>query len=255
MYILRLFLMVLAYLLPVALGQRVALVGDWGAASPHRPQVTQAMRLEHQRNPLAALFTLGDNFYPSGKIVPEYLAELPPVKVYPAFGNHDLPHIEQQLELWKVPRFYRVGLGMVDFFILDSEAFLPEQKQWLVQQLANSRLPWKVVILHRPLYSSGLYGGNRSLREAIEPLLISFGVHLVISGHEHDYERLALPTFTQIVSGGGGAYLRGFGIIKAQSEYRASVAHFLLLEASASRLELKAVDVENRVIDRWVSSR
>lgn len=238
-----------------ALGQRVAVVGDWGADSPHRPQVMQVMRLEHQRQPLAALFTLGDNFYPAGKVVPEFVAELPPVRVYPAFGNHDLSHIEQQMSLWKVERYYHVALGSVDFFILDSEAFMPAQKTWLAQQLARAQQPWKVVILHRPLYSSGLHGGSRSLREALEPLLKTYKVDLVLSGHEHNYERLTLPTYTQIVSGGGGAYLRGFLLAKPQSVVRASVAHFLLLEASPTRLEVRAVDTQQQTIDRWQLGR
>ena len=243
------------WLLSWALGQRVALVGDWGAASPHRPQVMEAMRLEHLRQPLAALFTLGDNFYPSGKVIPEYLAELPPVRVYPAFGNHDLAHIDQQLNLWQVERYYHVALGAVDFFILDSEAFMPAQRTWLAQQLARAQQPWKVVILHRPLYSSGLHGGSRSLREALEPLLKTYKVALVLSGHEHNYERLTLPTYTQIVSGGGGAYLRGFLLAKPQSAVRASVAHYLVLEASPTRLEVRAIDAQQQIVDKWQISR
>eukprot|EP01133_Synstelium_polycarpum_P012931 gene12931-15198_t len=70
------------------------------------------------------------------------------------------------------------------------------QYQWLVKQLkfadSNRHIyPWIVVCAHSPMYSSstGHGGSDLAFREKIEPLLEKYSVNLVISGHDHGYER------------------------------------------------------------------
>jgi 3',5'-cyclic AMP phosphodiesterase CpdA len=81
----------------------------------------------------------------------------------------------------------------VEFFGLDSTNMDPAQLAWLDERLAVSNAEWKVVFLHHPLYTSGRYrNASRAHRWAIEPILTRHGVHIVLSGHEHIYQRTTL---------------------------------------------------------------
>ncbi|ADH64209.1 metallophosphoesterase [Allomeiothermus silvanus DSM 9946] len=238
----------LVALLGLAFAQRIGVIGDWGADSPHRPQIAQAL---HQKEPLEALLTLGDNFYPRGEPLQRFVDELPRVKIYPAFGNHDMPALEQQLRLFGVEQpYYTVQLGEVQIFIVYSEVFTTQQRAWLESALKTSQACWKVVALHRPLYSSGFHGGNRSLRQSLEPLLLRYGVRLVLAGHDHDYERLEARGIVHLVAGGGGAYLRDFRSAVPQSKVRRVSPNFLVLEATPEKLTVTAYDQKGGVLDR-----
>lgn len=64
------------------------------------------------------------------------------------------------------------------------------QQAWLARTLAASAgdpsIAWRVVLVHRPPFSSGCHGGEPLHRL---PELDRYGVDLVLSGHDHDYER------------------------------------------------------------------
>lgn len=69
-----------------------------------------------------------------------------------------------------------------------------EQRQWLTGQLqAAHRDPtvdWIIVLVHQAFVSSvGQNGADVGLRAAFGELFDRFGVDLVLSGHEHSYER------------------------------------------------------------------
>ena len=63
------------------------------------------------------------------------------------------------------------------------------QQAWLGRTLAaaaaDATVAWKVVV-HSPPFSSGCHGGEALNRY---PEFDQYGVDLVISGHDHDYER------------------------------------------------------------------
>ncbi|HZI02506.1 MAG TPA: metallophosphoesterase, partial [Archangium sp.] len=98
---------------------------------------------------------------------------------------------------------------------------LAAQRKWLAQDLAASDAPWKVVFLHYPPWSSGDHGSQLMIRREFSPLFEKHGVDLVLTGHDHHYERSypmkgdgvgpsgeRNPTY--LVVGGGGAKLRPF---------------------------------------------
>ena len=93
------------------------------------------------------------------------------------------------------------------FFVLDSTTALasPEsmarQRAWLKRSLRASPARWKVVVLHHPPYSSGEVHG--STPEFQWPFG-EWGADLVLSGHEHNYERISTGGTTYVVDGAGG---------------------------------------------------
>jgi hypothetical protein len=117
-------------------------------------------------------------------------------------------------------RFYRsFDYGPVHFVILDtwSYATSSESKQsidtvqanWLKQNLRASTKPWKIVVLHTPIWEC--IQGFADLQNTITPILKAGGVHLVIQGHHHYYSRAETdgpyPGITYVTVGGGGAKL------------------------------------------------
>lgn len=236
-----------------ALGQRLAVLGDWGQDTPGRLQVARLLQAEHAHKPIAALLTVGDNFYPRGQVVERFLRELPPVPLYPAFGNHDAPNLEGQLQRFQLERpYYHVCLGGIEFLILYTEGDLRAQRVWLAQALSRTQAPWTALILHRPLYSSGIHGGSPSLRSLLEPLLRQHRIPLVLAGHDHHYERLQVGPTTHLVVGGGGARLYP---TKPPSPYTQALAvahHALFLEVEGETLVGLALDPSGRALDRFV---
>jgi 3',5'-cyclic AMP phosphodiesterase CpdA len=86
---------------------------------------------------------------------------------------------------------------------------------------ASADRPWQVVMHHKPIWSaSANHGGDDILRESWQPIFDAAQVDLVLSGHDHDYERtepmrgdsVTPGGTTYLVSGGAGAQLYGNGM-------------------------------------------
>ena len=54
----------------------------------------------------------------------------------------------------------------------------------------------------------GYHGGNATAARELVPLLERHHVSLLVSGHDHNYERGRRGTLNYVVTGGGGAELR-----------------------------------------------
>jgi len=71
------------------------------------------------------------------------------------------------------------------------------QRAWLERELAAARrdeeIDWIVVCMHQVAMSSGLFNGaDLGIRRQFLPLFDAYGVDLVVTGHEHHFER-SLP--------------------------------------------------------------
>ena len=116
------------------------------------------------------------------------------VKFYAALGNHDDAALQRNYKPFNMngERFYsfKPQTG-VRFFALDSNYVDKAQLDWLDKQLVASGSEWKIMFFHHPLYSSGETHGSAELqRGLLEPVFIKHGVNVVLTGHEHFYERI-----------------------------------------------------------------
>lgn len=78
---------------------------------------------------------------------------------------------------------------------LNSNEQIEEQTAWLETVLADDTPTWKIVTFHHPVFSSAKGRDNQALREAWQPLFDTYGVDLVLQGHDHTYARSPKLTF------------------------------------------------------------
>jgi 3',5'-cyclic AMP phosphodiesterase CpdA len=247
-----------------------AVIGDSGRG--RKNQLAVAALLERLKPDL--ILHTGDVVYPSGEdrhydrrfFVP-YRRLLKEVPIFPVLGNHDLEKDNgaaylnnfhpPRNDLRNTGRYYSFDWGNAHFIALDSELYYEddssspeEQKAWLERDLSKTRQPWKMVYLHRPMYSSSKHGSDEKIRKDLEPILVRHEVDMVFSGHDHAYERtVTIRGVTYIVSGGGGKGLYPAG----RSEWTAfskSTHHAVLVRIDGDRLSLEAVEPDGTVLDR-----
>lgn len=182
------------------------------------------------------------------------------IPFFPASGNHDYETMQGApfRDVFNLPgdeKWYSFDYGRIHFAALDTEASYATQAKWLDDDLAATNLPWKIVYMHRPPYSSGSHGSDTSLRSVLAPILKRHGVQLVLAGHDHDYERTKMiDGTTYVVTGGGGrgTYDVGSSSFTVLSN---AVIHFVYGEATADELTLHAIDGTGREFDSVVIPR
>ncbi|MBA3539706.1 MAG: metallophosphoesterase [Deltaproteobacteria bacterium] len=168
---------------------------------------------------------------------------------FPAAGNHDYNTMQGApfRDVFSLPgdngeKWYSYDWGRVHFVALDTESDYATQAEWLEADLAKTTLPWKILYLHRPLYSSGEHGSDMPLRTLLAPILEKHGVQLVLAGHDHDYERMVPQQgVAYVVTGGGGRGTRDVGS-SSFTAFSDEVIHFVYVEVGLDELVLHAID-------------
>ena len=179
---------------------------------------------------------------------------------FPASGNHDYDTSQGApfRAVFALPgdeRWYSYDWGRIHFVALDTEASYSTQAAWLDADLAATALPWKVVYMHRPPYSSGQHGSDTSLRRVLEPIFEKHRVQLVLAGHDHDYERMLPQRGVQyVVTGGGGVGTRAVGT-SSFTAFSDAVIHFAYVESTVDQMVLHAIDGTGAEFDAVVIPR
>lgn len=134
--------------------------------------------------------------------------------------------------------FYSFDLGAWHIVSLNSMAdrvssapSMAEQLRWLEDDLSRTEKRCILAFWHHPLFSSGPHGhSDRDPGKKTEPLwqaLYKHGADVIVTGHDHHYERFARQTpkgkadengILQFVVGTGGAELRRIRGAKPNSE-------------------------------------
>jgi 3',5'-cyclic AMP phosphodiesterase CpdA len=196
------------------------------------------------QDPRAVVLALGDLTYPRGA-AKEFTDCYAPTwgrfknRTWPAPGNHEYytPGAKPYFAYWGARAgrgYYSFELGTWHIISLDSNlatAAHAAQLDWLRADLAAHPAHCTLAYWHHPLYSSGGHGSVPKMRDAWK-LLYDAGAELVLSGHDHDYERFAPQDadgrldpargIRQFVVGTGGAYPTPFLLTVAHSEVRDS---------------------------------
>jgi len=252
--------------LPLKAGSlRFAVIGDTGSGTSQQYQLAETMVRYQAMFPYEFVLMMGDNLYGSEKaedfekkfsaVYKTLLANK--VKFYAALGNHDLP-IQMNYENFNMngKEYYRFKKGNVAFYALNSNYMDKKQVQWLESELAKDTSEWKVAFMHHPPYSSGgNHGSDKQLREIVEPIFVKYGVNVVLTGHDHFYERIKPQKGIYYFVSGAGGKLRS-GDLKDNSPitergYDRDLS-FMMFEVVDKQLYFQAISRTGETVDSGV---
>lgn len=241
---------------------KFAVIGDSGTGRSAQYRVAEAMAFYHAQFEFQSVLMAGDNMYGSQnpsdyvkKFETPYKALLDQdVKFYAALGNHDRPE-QRFYKLFNLggERYHTVKLtDSVRLFVLDSSYLDPDQVSWLTKELEGSDSPWKIALLHHPLYSGAKrHGSDLEIRRTLEPLFEAHGVDVVFAGHDHVYERIKPQRGITHFVIGNSAKLRK-GDLRTDSSTAVgfdSGYGFMLVEILGDEMHFQVISDECKTID------
>ena len=242
--------------------------GDYGVGGSPELSLGLRMKSYESRHPANMLAFLGDNDYTRSPTLFRQnwrrafrWGRRIGLRINGVLGNHDyeVDRGRYELRLLGMPGpYYTRKLGDAQLFFLDSNAVSSRQTAWLEQQLADSTATWKIALFHHPPYTCGGHSGDTDVVRSWVPLFEAYGVQLVISGHDHNYQRFAARDgVTYVVDGGGAAGL--YALRGCPRSYpprvRARYEHgFLYVSATEDRLDVSAIDLNGWAIDHFALS-
>jgi hypothetical protein len=220
-------------------------IGDFGNGSTTQLNVRNAFAAYAGTTPTNLWIWLGDDAYNLGtdaefqaNVFAKYPDQFKSIPLFPSPGNHDyaqagyksasalttnFPYFSifsmpQNGESGGVasnsPKYYSYNYSNIHFISLDSYGALNNPGSpmytWLNNDLAANTQRWTIAYFHHPPYTKGSHNSDTAaesvdIRTNIIPLLESYHVDVVLSGHSHDNERSYLikghygiaSTFTQ----------------------------------------------------------
>jgi hypothetical protein len=221
------------------------------------------------------------------------------VPYFAVAGNHERTDTQDGVENWRTAtglpvagdRLYYCfdsADSWVRFIALDSNPIVDpsgrwtrevqvkysaEQFDWLVKRVKEHRGP-VIVMMHHPPFSAGYHHDEwqhdpvlRERRERMVRALKESGISVIVSGHEHGYQRALLTwpdaVLIAIVSGGGGAPLHDIppepqavrmfaeykvagSVVKPENVFTSKSFHFVLMRLWFGGGDLYTYAVDNR---------
>ncbi len=204
---------------------RIWVIGDFGHGTTAQNQVRDSYTNYTGVKHTNVWLWLGDNAYNDGtdpeyqtKVFNVYPKQFKQIVSWPTSGNHDLhtanaanqtgPYFDN----FTMPKaaeaggfasgteaYYSFNYANIHFVCLESNdaafrATTGAMATWLRNDLAANTQRWTVVYFHHPPYSKGSHDSDNSselvgMRTNIIPILETYKVDLVLSGHSHSYER------------------------------------------------------------------
>lgn len=156
------------------------------------------------------------------------------------------------------------------FLVLNSCLFMEERmdekgyggmmkkvNRWIGRVLQESEEPWKIVVMHHPMYPAveddEIY---QRIRDSWEPLFVQGGVNLILCGHQHIYMRTKpIHGITAVMENSGkkrSYYLEGkTSPADYAAVYREGVPGYVRVEVSASVMDMTAYSEQGEKIDHY----
>jgi 3',5'-cyclic AMP phosphodiesterase CpdA len=189
--------------------------------------------------------------------------------LFPTLGNHEYypegAGLQNFLKYTRVPEagsgpqtYYAFSYGPVRILVLDSNDDWDRptpQRRWLEDELrsanAHDGIEHILVMMHHGPISSGYHGGKAGMQAGgLVDLLRSERVSLVLSGHDHMYERGDADGLKYIVTGGGGAPLYPDNrVLPSQQKFEASY-HFVRAKVTRERFEITTIRADGSRIEQ-----
>lgn len=284
--------------------ERFFVLGDWGWADPELERkyalvkqnadlqraVAQAMAAQAAQEPISAVLTTGDNFYPNGVESAEdprwvhtfervYAAKSLQVPWVASLGNHDhdstaqaeIDYAAKSKGRWVMPaRYYArhfpaqdIRVVVLDacslsplwnrrYYSAEAERETAAQWAWVESELAKPAR-WKVVVGHLPLRNDGFHSTEPEYTRRLVPLLEKHRVQLYLNGHNHHAELVKAKGVAYVTCGNGSdLYPIGPG---RGSEFIGAYPGFTALDFGPEELVIRFFDADGKVRHRSVVGR
>ena len=202
---------------------RVWVIGDAGTGTSSQTAVYNAYRTYTGSNPTHLWLQLGDNAYNDGtdaefqaNMFNMYKDMLRQSVTWPTLGNHDGHSADSATQtgpyynIFTLPKnaeaggiasgteaYYSFDYGNTHFIVLDSyetsRAVGSAMYNWAQADLQSTNADWIVAVWHHPPYTKGSHNSDTEtelvqMRQNFVPLMESYGVDLILSGHSHSYD-------------------------------------------------------------------
>jgi acid phosphatase type 7 len=250
-------------------------VGDIGMCG--RPEVAQTARLVAGLD--GDVLLAGDIAYPNGT-AENFRDCFNPSwgqfrsRWHPAPGNHEhespgaAPYFTYFGAAAGPPGLGYYSFQAGDWLILMLNSNVPATRgspQWEFArgELERQATPCTMAVWHHPLFSSGPNGPNVFMRD-MWALLEANDVEVVLSGHDHLYERFARQTadglpdpvrgIRQFTAGTGGAELYSFVRTAANSEERISKSGVMRFTLRPAQVDWEFLGIDGAVNDRGLDT-
>lgn len=181
--------------------------GDIASCASNGDEATAALL---DARPNAQVQTLGDNVYESGTLA-EFANCYEPTwgrqkaRTHPALGNHEYGvfraggyYGEFGASAGDPPLgWYSYDIGTWHVVVLNSNCDVVgcatggSQEKWLRDDLAAHSTYCALAVWHHPRWSSGTTHGPNTTVAPLYTALYDMGVDVLLTGHEHNYERFA----------------------------------------------------------------
>ena len=242
---------------------KFAAIGDNGTGEKAEYQTADKLSMSHGQFPFEFVLMMGDNIY-GGESPKDFERKFEKpfgallgrgMKFYATLGNHDDPARQIGYAKFNMggKRYYSFKpKDGVRFFSLDSNYMDKKQLDWLEEELKSSASEWKILFFHHPIYSSGeKHGSNLELRKVLEPVMVKYGVDVVLSGHEHFYERIKPQKGIHYFVNGSSAKLREGNIAKTELTAKGFDQDnvFMLAEIKGDTMSFQAISRMGKTVD------
>ena len=198
------------------------------------------------------------------------------VPIFPVLGNHDFcgkavpeaqTHATGVIPRWRFPApQYVLRTPMADFAFVNTTP-LAQGKENAVESMirgtfASSRTPWRIVVGHHPVISSGWHGyfprDEVARMRALIPALRETSVDFYICGHDHHVE-LIRGRMLHLISGAGSSpvppvKLRTTTVFPEEITSRERIG-FAVVEITARAIRVRMYDAKGRPRSGWISGR
>jgi tetratricopeptide (TPR) repeat protein len=189
------------------------------------------------------------------------------IPLIPSIGNHE-DNSKYYYDYFCLPNnkaWHSFDLNGAHFIVVNTEEeFIEldgEQLTWLENDLKNNSKTWTFVFQHVPPFTSGgnYYSKSRiEVKNIFHPLYEKYGVDMVLTGHDHHYER-SKPIGSKnsenaviyIVGGNGGTSMRYIGKPKPFSLISTRTFGFSLIEIDGGKMKFKEISIENEILDEF----
>jgi tartrate-resistant acid phosphatase type 5 len=217
-----------------------AVIGDYGGGGSPEADVARLV----QSWQIDFIITVGDNNYPDGsaETIDDHIGQFYHAYISPYTGGYGAG-AEQNL--------FFPTLGNHDWNTDEAQAYLD-----YFTLPGNERyydFTWGAVLyFHHAPYSSGTHGPTDWAQWPYK----EWGADVVLSGHDHTYERLLVDDLVYFVNGLGGGAIYSFLLTQDGSQVRYNDDYgAMLVEASPDQMTFQFINRSGELIDTYTLGR